>query len=690
MKSASYSSSSRLSNHIPSRERERERITSESASREKESQNPVKQKLELARIEGRRREANALAKELKSLSTKDDQKAHERFSRTSLAAKSPSSSNNSSTVNTSASSRAASLFYSSTSLSSAEAQENERRRRLKRQVAGPIPPSSWQEEFEQRRIRNETPPHLQGSRRIQKDGTLRDGRRPSSDLSASSSDIERSSLDARLRAARDRRRSACSYTRILLSDDPSKMTLSSNSSRSKSSSNLLSLSDLALLSILSFLSQPSQTPEDQESQVYSSLLSLMHLLPTHLKLRMSELAGRDSRTDYPIPWKVFRALWIPTEREEKIGSANLKGKGKGKMKESEKDHLGYETPSTPSNSDEWENSSSSSSSKESQDALSTSSSQQTLDLSFIHLTFRNINSLIHLSPMKGTLNFNLAKLSFAGFGSFLLLESTFTSGSDSTDYLILGSESTISILSSLPNLRVLSLAHTSLKPPIRNFSTSSILPPALFFKKLARVTPRLESLDLSECDWVESKTIGGVNWSNEGKNLSEENRPALVWNQLETLVLKGCKSLNPSRIIEQGESEDYEKNIIGVKAGVYLEEWHSEFHSILFKSLASSRQPQGLNGGRAPTARQGGQTQVSNNPEVLTAFEGQELSQVETRNVSPFSSTFPTRDTLGNVIELFEWERARVLDLVRGRGNDGWSGERKHFAGDRKFVEVYF
>ncbi|PWN92555.1 hypothetical protein FA10DRAFT_95434 [Acaromyces ingoldii] len=170
-----------------------------------------------------------------------------------------------------------------------------------------------------------------------------------------------------------------------------------------------------------------------------------------------------------------------------------------------------------------------------------------------------------------------------------------------------------------PQLEQLSLA---------GLETSSGL---ALLRKLCRATPRLASLDLSHCDWVDGTLVACL--------FSEHS----AWPRLQSLYLVGCASFYGHEQLAAHDSTAAELAL--QPSPLFVGPWHAHHaaNSRRRRQAKSRAQAQGTGWEEGPGSS----------------------SSSSSSSRSPASSSYPTRCTVtGKRVEAHQWERARALDAV--------------------------
>lgn len=380
-------------------------------------------------------------------------------------------------------------------------------------------------------------------------------------------------------------------------------------------------------------------------------------LPIHLKDRMMALAGRKQMCE-PMNGTALQFLLLQDEQ--------------GRQNKSSEHRL-----------EAWD-------STEEEKAFD-STSLKNLDLSFArigHQTLRNILS-------QGAQMHQLCNLSLAGYGS-----------EDS-----MGEKSLVTILNlmetigNLPHLEFISLAKTRLYPTGKGNSHKTkdgvMLESITFLKRLSRSSLRLKVLDLSECDWIVGPDIANLGWYSIDKIAK---RSSIIWPRLQHLVLTNCRPFHEmNKFVDELQPSP-----------AYVARWHAAHHGVALVTdspyllqhrpglgnavFHAEDAQQARQARQRRSMRQAARNNVWGSPDQSEEEEeergggGGEQSAATVRRSSS-SSAYPTRCPVSGVqVGAWEWERARVLDAVRGRWGNAIKGnislDKSHQGGP--FIEVYF
>lgn len=289
-----------------------------------------------------------------------------------------------------------------------------------------------------------------------------------------------------------------------------------------------------------------------------------------------------------------------------------------------------------------------------------------LDLSFSSISTRTLSRLLSLGG--GQAGVSLRMLSLAGWNSH------------SHSHLApvpLDSPGLLLILSQLPNLEVMSVAGSRFfgHAPERTGRVDTQRT-AMFLRRLSRSLTKLRVLDLSFCAWVCADAVQGVSWATPD---------AVAWPRLEHLLLVGCESFVESlddiadATMPQKPSESY----VGA--------WHATH---------SQRDMRETSAPRASAAHADSFDAAPTRPWMPPRLAS--FSQLTTHTVKPNIATYIVpppaaarqQGAMGEVvqcvfcphsderIEMWQWQRARVLDAVHGRT----SPNARH----RNWVDVWF
>lgn len=544
----------------------------------------------------------------------------------------------------SASARAGLNYLSSTAAAEQDLNEAHRVRALKRAVAGPAPPQSWRNEFLSGRT---LPPHLAQGRSGLSSSHIKTGEKGKSIQQALQGPAQ-----APVFVPEETRRRTCAALRRFLK--PAVSAISADTPLKPAS-----LQELVLRCVISDVNLGARR---------SVLFDVVRYLPPHLKLRLMSLAGREARAE-PLTDAAFRALW-PELHRKRTGYAAQNQNGATASEE----EFGASAESTASVGDndgdgdgdgDWDWDSSDEPQKGHESSVdSTTGPPDLLDLSFSLLSAQTLRAL--LLPT-GSFNLHLRSLSLSGFGVVPLSPG-------------IGGTGVLPLLTSLPNLEVLSLAGTSLASRSRIGSGSgsgtgsgsgsgpdirSVFDGRAVLRRIGRAVTRLRVLDLSRCEWVNGESLAAIEWARTwSENGGNPGGGGGQFMRLQHLVVEGCPSfIAPA----QGGGPETEPR--AQAAGRFVASWHADFHSPRLSASAFSNT-------HTPAhahARQGVSAIRTSHGTSLQPRGGRPSVNVGgSASAGSANSEYPTRDSrTGRHIERWEWERARVLDSVRGRNVRG-------------------
>ncbi|PWY98368.1 hypothetical protein BCV70DRAFT_38186 [Testicularia cyperi] len=456
----------------------------------------VNERLARAREEDLRRQRNLRAREAAA----EMRAAGGRPPLSTDSAATPDGASVSSSFASTSSSRAGLVYLASTSQAERERQERARARHLKRQVAGPIPPESWRDDFERLSIRRGTAIHLSQHRlnlltRTADIGATRYHAGDNDDNDDNDDDDDNTLLDPS--AERRYRRKVCAALRYHTQDEQAGGHGSMTSTR-------LSLGDLALTVIANTLILQSLESAPSFSAQQERLVDVLGYLPAHMRSRLMALCGSLSESELPLNDALASALATAADNEQKKdrdGNNDPRDVADDWEAEARVDDMGWRT--------RLHSSSSACIGGGSGGGGSAAASQASLDLSFADVSLKTLRRLAF--PGSAVPNFSLRALSLAGWNSRLSLDSA----------------SILGVLEQLPNLEVLSLAGTRLGATEAVDEQRS----SIFLRKLARFLPKLTVLDLSYCGWVSADSVCSVPWASE---------VTVAFPRLKHLVLTHC------------------------------------------------------------------------------------------------------------------------------------------------------
>ncbi|SOV03677.1 uncharacterized protein UDID_05498 [Ustilago sp. UG-2017a] len=578
------------------------------------------------------------------------------------------------------SSRAGLMFMSSIEQARREREQRTGERHLKRQVAGPMPPESWRDDFDRLSIRRGNASHLNRQRlqALMSSTTAplgdQDWRERTDSQFADAAHTMTPTAAVRAKQRAKQRATCAGLRRFYDSSDPF-----------HESRPLLSLCDMALCVIADSLNRPPSTGDkgtrgkarDETSEIdHLQKAEVLEYLPAHMRQRMMALCGRLAFTKQPLCDSVAQALTHADITEAlEIDQSGLK------------DLDGAE--------DDWEASAISY-----EDLGSTLSAKRgdaffSLDLSFSSIAKHTMHRMF-FTMHGGQMFVSLRMLSLAGWNN------SFSNPEDQPNTIDTSLESIMSTLARLPNLETLSLAGSRISGTnvSRNaFSTESETA-ASILRKLSRSLPKLRTLDLSCCDWVSADAILGVQWA---------TCLSVAWPHLENLVLVGCKAFADPEQLRGATAEGliskearWRDVFSAEAAGSYVAPWHAKH---------SQRATQGgrVINGEGPTVHQYHMYVDNDLRHLPYMFSNLEPSQTLQRGYRRATflefvnntaqprigyATTGSRRNLDSLTErvhcprtthtvsMWQWQRARVLEAVRGRLQSG--------ARHRKWVEVWF
>ncbi|PWN52763.1 hypothetical protein IE53DRAFT_253846 [Violaceomyces palustris] len=659
----------------------------------------VNQRITAARLEDRRRQVNL-------------NRAHGNppfTTSTTYFSKDPS--NSSPTSSPSASSRAGIAYLQNTAISSLERQRLQRSKALKTQVAGPIPPESWREDFEiSRQARRALPPHLIS---------------PSSKTKGKAQEVSQSDevgIDRSI-ALRYRNKVCTALRRFYPPEGggesergvPSLQTATLCSVFSGFAGLHNSLGNQGRRRQRKMLRSKQKGAErgDLHSKTddlhYEIYRQTIQYLPQHLKTRLMTLGGRGAKAAEPLTDEVLRLMWL---NEPAGQSAELEDCNPSEIS----DH----------SIEDWDDSSTSSNDVTLFQPTTTSNGGGILDSVDLSFTSPSSKVLHRLLLPHGRTNVQLRTLSLAGWGA--------PTCSTCSSSLAFCSEVFLSLLSDLPGLECLSLAGSTLAteaqaaaPPSKAYPwpRGNAFNPTFFLRKLSRNTPRLRVLDLSHCEWVGTPCLLSLPWLKEEEG---NGRAMKCWPRLEQLYLNDC----PDFVKPGKEGEESSKSIEGCEDGesdlekmeFYVGVWHSFFWKHVDETFSRIERRQegqvrirqqdrgptsdlsyGADGrlldwesddGIAPRNRgpigSRGRSGRGGHVVDLMGDERRGLTEPSFTSIadSP-AGAFPTVcPVTGRKIQDFERNRAKILDLVRGRDLRAWAKDGLMVTDRRKWCDVWF
>ncbi|GAC93704.1 pre-mRNA splicing factor [Pseudozyma hubeiensis SY62] len=539
---------------------------------------------------------------------------------------------------TSSSSRTGLMFMSSTEQAQRERDQRSRERQLKRQVAGPIPPESWRDDFDRLSIRKGVASHFDWQRLQDLVSSVgREGEEGSG--SRVGSDVDRVGR----RGVREVHGATCAGLRWMYDGEGAQ----------EGSKTMLGLRDMTLCVIADALNRPHRG-KGKERNAFgemnrSQLREVLEYLPIHMQQRMLTLCGRLAATEWPLSeWTAQAMIELHTRRttEPDINDERQPGEAEDDWETSfDPDrHPTNHLPSTPSEG------------------------STALDLSFSTTSSKTITRML----------------------------STFCTGPSGTSLRMLSLAGTVSldtpamhaIFARLPNLTALSLAGSQLSSATADESErEDHQRAAVFLRKLSRSLGKLEMLDLSWCGWVCADAVQAVSWA---------NRTMVAWPRLGRLLLTGCPAVTDPREGEKRRQTTFD----GKAAGNYVGQWHAR-HSqrptetshasipagALYDAYTDTlhRDPFDLFSTATPTPRTstratfGDYTNNVIQPAIITHMTPS--SNNDGGSAATLMEYVRCPRSAGKV-EMWQWQRVRILQALRGRSQP--------FSRSRSWIEVYF
>jgi hypothetical protein len=666
------SQSSKLE-HLPRLRRQERENASEGSKKP-----TMSEKLNQMRIEDRRRAQNLEARQ-RSGSRLNSQNGS---SPSSMRGNAPSFHPNLSHTNasSSASARAGTSYLAATQLSQQDSVEARRMNQLRRKFAGPVPPSSW---------------------------THNGNNKGEEQLEIVDEPIIERIVD---------RKRALAASRLFFSQYEHGRKAESSGVKHEHGQDISSLTDITLISIITALSDHSFTSSKQFEQ---KLLAL----PVHLKERALGLAGRHARTKC-------------------LGEAGLRalfGKSEGSL--TEEVELLEEEDSFEEGGEimleSWDNESE-------QTEWDTSATLSIIDLSFASISARSLKDLMLSPSIEANhiRALSLAGWGYgddathSGVGTMRKCLRTSTTLVNMLDQMTNLEMLSLAATKLLPGTEDLCLTKDKVKEDSTEESCTGLSPEIAsealaFLKKLARRTSNLRLLDLSACHWINGAVLSNI-------GIHSTNHPVrrLIWPRLQHLVLTDCPAFNEKL---EGDNNVRAKP----NQGTFTGQWHAAHHGIAqftnspyflshkpglgrsvlahgigaWDSVNSNRNTQSLVGREAiALARHNGHVQRSRQLEAArrggmqgledermrSAFDDESLTDLASmatqsdgasvpgmftgfaisHGVAPFASrrgqnstssassswsTPPRCPVSGKRVSSYEWERARVLDAIHGR-----------------------
>jgi len=415
---------------------------------------------------------------------------------------------------------------------------------------------------------------------------------------------------------------------------------------------------------------------------------VLEFLPGHMRQRLMDLCGRFAATDWPLSDRTAQCLIDISNQTAGTAKQNQEGS------------------SIDGDQDDWEANVDSAQDVGPTSQINGADSITTLDFSYSSISTRTISRM--LSSMGDfQIGVSLRMLSLAGWNN---ISWPFSSSNGSP----LDSTSMLSILSQLPNLEVLSIAGSNFSSATSGASETDHQRSAVFLRKLSRSLTKLKTLDLSFCSWVSADAVLGVSWATP---------TSVALPRLENLLLVGCEALVDPRDRQlqcrdlQGRAEDgagARSTFTGTTAGNHVAAWHAT-HSqramqatrsideaatigVLYDAYTDTTHREPFDLFAAPPAavqRQPARATFSdyiNNtiqPAVISHMSHN--SHGASSNAAPADKDGERHGVLMEYVrcprsvgkvEMWQWQRARILEAVRGRTQPN--------ARQRRWIEVWF
>lgn len=537
------------------------------------------------------------------------------------------------------------MFLSSTELAQRERDQRSRERQLERQVAGPIPPESWRDDFDRLSIRRGVASYLD-RRRLQ---DLVSATSAGDDGAEAKASEEGRDARRRLRASQA---ATCAGLRCIwgTSEEPA-----------DGSPSMLSLRDMTLCVIADALNRPAYSrgkdravmmPEMDRAQ----LREVLEYLPKHMQQRMLSLCGRLAATEWPLSEWTAQAL------------IDLDKRTSSSPHHADPDH-------NDASDDDWETSTASTPRSSNPPSSHPGDSSISLDLSFSNLAAKTIIRVLNI----GSTSFSLRMLSLAGVSR-------------------MDTSQMHAVFAKLPNIQTLSLAGSHLSSSSTEGAEDNQRA-GVFLRKLSRSLYKLEVLDLSWCGWVSADAVQAVSWA---------TRTTVAWPRMEKLLLTGCPAVTDPRQdraghrgVERGVAGNYvaqwharhsqrdaiEAPAAAATAGGGLYDAYTD---------VAHRDPFDLFGSPATTQRNptratfGDYVNNTIQPAIITHMTPSSIKD-EGQGSSAGGGGGGGGGTLmeyvrcprsSGKIEMWQWQRARIVEALRGRCSPG--------ARPRSWIDVYF
>jgi hypothetical protein len=422
------------------------------------------------------------------------------------------------------------------------------------------------------------------------------------------------------------------------------------------------LSDMALSCIASMLCNTTSSPP-QEDDFMGQWAD--EPFPLHLKERLFALAGRRQHCRSMNEIGVRRLLLSEDQEQNKIGEPEADLNCEEGSWDQGDEFLG-EAPRYISS----------------------------MDLSYARIGFRLVEDIL---TRPGQM-LQLRQLSLAGWGCQDEYQ-------QATLHALFLSKDLMRVIGRLGNLEMISLARTRLYSASQEAAYQAasywfqgdgdekMKDTKSFLTQLSKSSLRLITLDLSECSWITGSELANLEWYSVSRTAT---RSTIIWTKLRRLILANC-----SPFTEPGKETTELR-----ESPPFVGKWHAIHHGAATDSPYMLDHRPGLGNAifrndhrRVPHRRRNAAVPHENQLDAWNSEEenqeGVALDAAHSTSAphSPSSSQYPTRCPVSRArVGRWEWERARLLDAVRGRWGSAIKGNVNSDTTQRggSFVEVYF
>ncbi|UZJ54470.1 hypothetical protein CBS101457_003790 [Exobasidium rhododendri] len=316
-----------------------------------------------------------------------------------------------------------------------------------------------------------------------------------------------------------------------------------------------------------------------------------------------------------------------------------------------------------------------------------------LDLSYARCSFRLVEDVLSRSGQM----LQLRQLSLAGWGMH-------NDYNQLNLHSLLLSKDLTRVIGMLGNLEMLSLARTRLYSAdqeaayqaasytYQSNGDEKTKDTKSFLTQLSKSSLRLTILDLSECAWIIGSELANLEWYSVDQIAT---RSTIIWPKLRHLILANC-----TPFVKPGEETTKLE-----ASPSFVGKWHAIHHGASTDSPYMLDHRPGL--GKAIFVndrqlwRQRRHAAYGNQVDAWD-LAGEENHPVDDQDATHLtalprqvssSSGYPTRCPVSRAhVGPWEWERARLLDAVRGRWGSALRGNVNSDTAQRggPFIEVYF